>query len=366
MKFLLIPPINQSIYNFRGDLIREIQNKGFEVLATGPDKANMDEVLALGVRFFEAPMERGGTSFFRDLKYCLRLRKIMKTEKVDITLGYTLKPVIYGAIAAKLAGVKNINSMVTGAGYVFTSGTFKAKVLRVLLKFLLRIGFACSNNVIFQNSDDRDEFISSRLVKPDKCHVVNGSGVDLNKFAFKSYPEDITFFMCARLLVSKGVREFLQAARNIKSKYPHVKFALLGGFDNVPDSLKEEDIASYVRDGIVEKHAETHDVRPYFHNASIYVLPSYREGTPRTVLEAMAMARAVITTDTNGCRQTVVDGYNGFLIAPQNIKALEEKMEYFILHPDKIKEMGENSLKLCREKFDVVKVNQEMLRIMDI
>ena len=366
MKFLMVSPKNRTVYNFRGDLIKEIQKKGFEVVVTGPDMNDIEKIEELSVKFVEIPMNKTGTSLVNDLKYCIKLKRIIKAEKIDATLGYTVKPVVFGAIAARLAGVKNINSMVTGAGYLFVAKGFRVKILSYLVRIIYWFAFVCSKRVIFHNNDDKLEFCSKRLVKECKCSVVNGSGVDLQKFAPTAYPKTITFFMLARLLKSKGVLEYLQAAKNIKHRYPKIKFALLGSYDNTPDALSAELIEPYVEEGIIERYEESSDVRPYYINCSVYVLPSYREGVPRTILEAMAMARPIITTDTNGCRDTVIDGYNGILVPIKDAGALEEKMQYFIEHPDKIEEMGINSLTLCRQKFDVSKVNQNMLEIMGI
>ncbi len=367
MKFILISPKNRTVYNFRGDLIKEIINKGYDVIVTGPDKTDVDKIEALGARFVEIPMNKNGTSILGDVKYCKRLYKLFKTEKPDITLGYTVKPVVYGAIAAKLASVKNINSMVTGGGYTFTAKTFKARVLGFIVRFLYRIGFSKANNVIFQNPDDLDEFCNRKLVKRKKCHVVNGSGVNTAHFLPVEYPIQTTFFMLSRLLKSKGVAEYLEAARIVKEKYPETRFCLLGKYEtNMQDALSKDYVEQFIFDGIIERFEETSDVRPYYADCSVYVLPSYREGTPRTVLEAMAMGRPVITTDAVGCRQTVRDGKNGFLVPVGDSNKLAEAMIKFVENPELIKTMGEESVKYCCEKFDVNKVNSDMLKIMEL
>lgn len=367
MKFILISPKNRTVYNFRGDLIKEIINKGYQVIVTGPDKTDVDKIEALGASFVEIPMNKTGTSVLGDIKYCKRLYNLFKSEKPDITLGYTVKPVVYGAIASKLAGVKNINSMVTGGGYTFTAKTFKAKVLGFIVRFLYRIGFFVADNVIFQNSDDLDEFCNKKLIKRKKCSVVNGSGVNTAHFLPVEYPKQTTFFMLSRLLKSKGVAEYLEAAKIVKSQYPETRFCLLGKYEtNMQDALSKEYVEQFISDGIIERFEETSDVRPYYADCSVYVLPSYREGTPRTVLEAMAMGRAIITTDTNGCRDTVIDGNNGYLVPVGDSNKLAEAMIKFIDNPDLIVTLGEESVKYCYEKFDVNKVNSDMLDIMGL
>jgi glycosyltransferase involved in cell wall biosynthesis len=365
MKFILISPKNRTAWNFRGDLIREIIATGTEVIVTGPDLEGVEHILELGARFEQVPLRKNGTGILADLKYTWLMWRLMRKEKPDVTLGYTIKPVIYGAIAARLAGVQNINSMVTGGGYLFITKSFRAKALKLLATLLYRIGFLCAHKVIFQNLDDMEEFTLQRgLVPIYKARLVNGSGVNMEHFKPAPYPETITFFMLSRIMYNKGVKEYLEAARLVKLKHPHVRFILLGAVENIQDSMSASELQLYIDDQIVDYFEETPDVRPYYRQCSVYVLPSYREGTPRTVLEAMAMARPIITTNTQGCRDTVLSGLNGFLVPVKDINALAEKMEWFILNPQAIKKMGKESLKMCKEKYDVKKVNGEMMKWM--
>lgn len=367
MKFLLISPKNRTVYNFRGDLIKTIIAKGYEVLVTGPDRTDVEKIEALGARFIEIPMNKTGTSILGDLKYCKRLKTLMKAEKPDVTLGYTVKPVIYGAIAAHATKVKNINGMVTGGGYTFTAKTLKAKVLGLIVRTLYRFGFRRTDHIIFQNPDDLNEFCDRKLVKRAKCSVVNGSGVNMEHFAPAPFPETPSFFMLSRLLKSKGVGEYLDAAKHVKAEFPDAKFYLLGKYEtSMQDAIPKEDVEQYIADGIIERFEETSDVRPYYEKCSVYVLPSYREGTPRTVLEAMAMGRPIITTDTNGCRETVTDGKTGYLVPVGDSEALADRMKAFLRDPDLAARMGKESLALCKEKFEVGKVNADMLRILNI
>lgn len=367
MKFVLISPKNRTAYNFRGDLIREIIDAGYEVIVTGPDRTDVDKIKALGARFVEIPMNKTGTSVMGDLKYCKALTNLCKKEKPNVTLGYTVKPVIYGAIAAKRAGVKNINSLVTGGGYTFIATSIKARVLGIIVRTLYKVGFRKADHIIFQNPDDLKEFCERGLVNQQKCSSVNGSGVNLSQFEKAAFPENISFFMLSRLLKSKGVCEYLEAARTVKNQYPQTKFYILGKYETaMQDAVDREYVERFIADGIVERFEETSDVRPYYSMSSVYVLPSYREGTPRTVLEAMAMGRPIITTDTQGCRETVIDGKNGFLIPIKDSQAIADKMVWFINHPERLSEMGENSQQYVKEKFDVKKVNADMLKIMKI
>lgn len=363
MRVVIVSPKNRTVYNFRGDLIRKIIANGHEVIVTGPNTDNLEQIRELGAQFVEIPMNKNGINPFSDIAYLMKLRKLFKQEHPDVTFGYTVKPVIYGALAARLAGVKHKVSMVTGLGYSFTAQTTKAKILRLVVSVLYRIGFACADTVIFQNDDDRRQLLSLKLLKPSKTALVNGSGVDMTKFTVVDFPETITFFMLSRLLKSKGVAEYLTACEKVKKKYPDVRFALLGKYEyEMQDAVDKEYVERLVREGVIERYEETDDVRPYYADCSVYVLPSYREGTPRTVLEAMAMGRPIITTDAPGCRETVIDRENGFLIPVKDADALEEKMMFFIENPMAIVQMGKNSVKYCEDKFDVVKVNKDMCK----
>ena len=367
MKFLMISPKNRTVYNFRGDLIKKIISCGYEVVVTGPDLTDVEKITELGATFKEIKMNKTGTSVVGDLKYCYKLYKLIKSEKPDVTLGYTVKPVVYGAIASKLAGVKRVCGMVTGGGYTFTSKTLKAKVLGFIVRFLYRIGFACSDCIIFQNGDDLEEFCSKKLANKKKCNVVNGSGVNMEKFIPVPVPEKMVFFMLSRLLKSKGVVEYLKAADMVKKEYPDVEFKLLGKFEyEMQDAVDEAYVRDYIDRGIIELYPETNDVRPYFEQCSVYVLPSYREGTPRTVLEAMAMGRPIITTDANGCRETVKNGVNGYLVPVGDENALAEAMKKMIENPELVNKMAEESLKYCTEKFEVGKVNDDMCMYLGI
>ncbi len=364
MKIIIISPKNRTVYNFRGELIRELKKAGYTVIVTGPDQTDQDKITALGASFVEIPLNKNGLNPVEDIRYYQKMKRLIKQEKPDVTFGYTIKPNIYGALAAKAAGVKHIVSMVTGAGYLFSASTLKAKVLRMAAVILYRAGFAAADTVIFQNADDKAEFIGHRLLKEKKTRVVNGSGVNMQHFTPAPLPETPTFFMLARIMKSKGVLEYLKAAEMVKRSHPKAVFMLLGAFEEIQDSIKKEDIQRYIDAGIIEYHGETEDVRAFYRKSSVFVLPSYREGTPRTVLEAMAMKRPIITTDVPGCRGTVEDGETGFLVPKEDAGALAEKMIWFIEHTAQIEVMGEAAYRFCQDKFDVNKVNQDMLGIL--
>ena len=367
-KFILISPKNRSAYNFRGDLIKDIQAKGYDVVVTGPNCEGVDKIEALGAKFIEVPIDKNGTNPLADISYCLKLRKIMKQENVDALLGYTIKPVIYGSIAGWLAGVKNRTAMVTGAGYLFASKSMKAKLIRLVSFMLYRIGLGAAQKVIFQNIDDLNEFVANHLVKREKCHVVNGSGVNMNKYTPAPYPDKPSFFFLGRLVHSKGGLDFAKAAKIVKGQYPDARFMILGKLEkNLPDAIKPEELMPFVEDGTIELFPETDNVPQYYAMTSVFVLPTaYREGTPRVILEAMACARAIITTNTPGCKETVTEWENGFFTAIHNPEELAKKMKYFIEYPEKVSEFGQKSYNICKNKYKVSIINKRMMEIMNI
>lgn len=360
-RFALISPKNRTVYNFRGELLRAVAERGYEPVVTGPNTLEVERIEALGARFCEIPLQKDRISARSDVQYFLRLRRFFARERPEVVLAYTVKPVVYGAIAAKMARVPRIVVMITGAGYAFAAQSRRAAVLRHLIMTLYRVAFACADVVVFQNEDDRREFLDARLLTERKTRLVNGSGVDVHRFVPADQPSTPTFFMLARILRSKGIEEYLSAAKSVKGQFPHVRFMLLGALEGQADSLDESFLAPYIDDGTVEYYGETDDVASFFSQCSVFVLPSYREGTPRTVLEAMAMARPIITTDAPGCRQTVDDGVNGFLVPVRDAVALAERMRWFVQHPDAVDQMGSESRRLCVERFDVAQVNREMI-----
>jgi len=262
--------------------------------------------------------------------------------------------------------VKRCHSLVTGLGYAFGGDQWLQRRLADVVRLLSRVAFACNQRVFVQNPDDAEMFLERRLLSREKLTTVNGSGVDLKEFDVVPLPPGPTvFLLIARLLVEKGVLVFVEAARKLKRRYPDARFRLLGPFDSNPSSLKPEQIDTWVDEGIIDYLGETKDVRPFIADAHVFVLPSfYREGTPRSILEAMSMGRPIITTDAPGCRETVINGENGFLIPIKDSDKLADAMETFIRMPLQLIKASKNSRVLAEEKFDVHKVNQVMLRSM--
>ena len=295
-----------------------------------------------------------------DLKTIFQLWILMKKIKPNYFLGYTHKPVIYGNLAAWMAGVNKQFALITGLGYTFQSNILW---LNHLLQFLYRISMRKVEKVFFQNPDDESLFQNLGIIKTsdNKSVVVNGSGVDLKKFNTSPFPTKIQFLLIARLLGDKGVREYFKAAKAVREKRPDIKFGLVGWIDNHPDAISKQELDERIDAGDIFFYGRMDDVKPAISESSVYVLPSYREGTPRTVLEAMAMGRPIITTDAPGCKETVTDGINGYIVKVKSSQALVKAMFSFIEQPELIESMGNNSRKIAEDKYDVDKVNKHMM-----
>lgn len=370
--FLLVASFPDSLIKFRGPLLRALVAKGLNVHVAAPDLAGVPEIRSelevLGVTLHEIGLERTGLNPASDFFTMIGMWRLMRRIRADYVLGYTIKPVIYGSFAAWLANVPRRYALVTGLGYAFTGdASGKRGMLRKLIQRLYRFGLSRSHKVFFQNRDDEALFRQLRLLPPKiaSC-VVNGSGVDVAEYSLVPLPEQPSFLLIARLLGDKGVREYALAARKVKALYPNVVFRLVGWIDDNPDAIGQHELDDWVRAGTIELLGRLSDVRPAIAESSVYVLPSYREGTPRTVLEAMAMGRPVITTDAPGCRETVVDGDNGFLVPVKAVEELASVMVRFIENPELAGKMGLRSRLVAEAKYDVNQVNEFMLGEMGI
>lgn len=368
-KIVIISHYSPSLINFRGDLIRAMVELGHKVICLGPEAGFEQPLQELGADYRQIPLHRTGLNPLKDVKTLFSLRKVLKEIRPDIVFSYTVKPIVYGSIAAHMAGVRRMYALISGLGYVFIGQTFKQRLLTQIVAFLYRRGLKYNQVVFFQNPDDLHLFVSKSIVpKTVKPVLVNGSGVNIEKFAFappKLSP--VTFLLIARLIKDKGILEYVESARLLKQKYPAAKFQLLGPLDINPAAITQEQLERWTKEGIIEYLGKTNDVRPYIADASVFVLPSfYREGTPRSVLEAMSMGRPIITTDAPGCRETVIDGKNGFLVPVKDVDALKSAMEKFILEPDLISRMGKQSRVIAEEKYDVRKVNRAILQEMGL
>lgn len=357
-----------SLVNFRGPLLRALVANGHAVTACAP-AASPDvqaKLAAMDVSYRDVPLSRTGLNPVSDIKTFLVLFSLFRELKPDVLLSYTIKPVIYGSLAARLVGVHAIYSMITGLGYAFSSGHAERKWVTRIATFLYRFALNGNRRVFFQNPDDRDFFIRAKIIaRVDQAVLINGSGVDLQYFGCVPATESTpSFLLIARLIKDKGIIEYVEAARLVKCRYPAVQFRLLGPLDSNPNAISAAQISRWETEGAIIYLGEAADVRPAIADCAVYVLPSYAEGTPRTVLEAMSMGRAVITTDAPGCRETVIDGVNGILVPTRNAAALAQAMFDLIENPGLIEGMGKAGRSLAEEKFDVHKVNSVILSAM--
>ena len=366
MKILVISPKNKTVFNFRGDLIRDMIVQGHEVLVVGPNREYVDDIYALGVsKFIEVKLVKDNTSISGDLQYLKQLKQVMREHKPDLVFSYTIKPVIYGSIAAKSTKVPGTYAMVTGLGRVYASGGMKAKAVRMVTKLLYKRAFKACNRVIFQNRDDIDQLVAQGYLKREKTACVNGSGVNMERFIRTPLPEAPVFLMVSRIIREKGVLEYCLAAREVKKQYPNARFLLLGGFDSSIGALKPEDLQPYVEDGSIEFPGEVKDPVAFYQQASVFVLPSYyREGLPRTLLEALSCGRAIVTTDWPGCREPVEDGVNGFMVPVKDAQALTDRLLTLASDPQLRERMAEAAYASCKEKYEVGIINQQMRQIM--
>lgn len=375
MRFLLAANASGSLVNFRLDLILAMQGAGYDVHVVSPDivvgSYEYERLIALGVVPHSLSMSRSGINPFVDLIMLWSLFRLMLSIKPDIFMGYTIKPVIWGSLAAFLARVPGRYALITGLGYAFVdvenSGR-KRKLVRFFVERLYSFSLRFCSKIFFQNPDDERLFRDlGILIDSASTVVVKGSGVNLSYFYRAPLPRQVVFIMISRLLVDKGVREYAGAASLLKRRFPWVRFKLVGYLDDNPETVSQVELDSWVSSGVIDYLGRLSDVRPAIASASVFVLPTfYREGIPRTLLEALAMGRAIITTDMPGCRETVIDGVNGFLVSPRSVEALVAALEKLILRPELLINMSCASHQLAVDNFDVHKVNAVMLQEMGV
>lgn len=370
-RVLVLGAVSRSLVNFRGPLLQTLKARGHEVVAAAPNDELAQQVgktlNGWGIRFVTVELARGGTNPVSDWSSLQAIKKLLIAERPDCLIAYTIKPVIYGGVAARLVGGIRFFPMITGLGYAFTEGRgIKRFILRKIVTHLYRWGLKEPEKVIFQNPDDQALFEELKIVRRSgQSAQIHGSGVDREAFRQEPLPDKPVFLMVARLVADKGVREYIESARKVKLRFPEATFLLAGGLDPNPTGISKAEVDAWVGEGVIEYRGTVHPVQPILAECRYYVLPSYyREGTPRSVLEAMATGRPVITTDAPGCRETVEHGKNGLLVRPRDSDALASGMiDLLTRSNEEIESMAEEGLKLIRERFDVKKVNESLMSI---
>ena len=355
-----------TIANFRLELINELSELGAEVTVIGPSdndhKLEQHGLSILSSNIRKIHINRSSINIFKEAYSILMIYNAIKDEKPDILLNYTIKPMIYGSLMARMLGIGQIYSTVTGVGYLFSGAGALIGLLRLFILPFLRLAISFNSAVFFQNKDDLNLFKSLSILSNTNYQLVNGSGVNLDKFKqVADVDPEYDFLMVGRLLKSKGVQEFIEASAMLRRKYPNAKIALAGSVDKSKDSISDEELLKLIDMGDIIYLGHVPNVFSILVKAKVFVLPSYREGTPRSTLEAMAVGLPIITTDVPGCRETVEQGKNGLLVVAKSALKLFEAMEALLYNDDLIERMGQRSRSICEERFDVKSVNKKVI-----
>lgn len=342
-----------NIYNFRSGLIKYLQEQGHEIVAIAPPDEYVERLKTLGVSFIPLEMNAKGTNPVKDLLLMFKMVSVYRNAKLDVVLHYTVKPNIYGTLAAKICGIPTICN-VSGLGFLFIEKTIASYIGKKLYWF----AFHFPHKIFFQNNDDRQLFVENKLAKATKTEVLPGSGINLETYQpyYKKTGEEFVFLVLARVLYNKGIMEYAEAARQLKTKYPQrkISFNLVGFLEPDPKiGIPETQVKEWQNAGIINYLGHSDNVKIQIADADCMVLPSYREGTSRTLLESIAMAKPIVTTDAPGCRVVVEEGVNGYLCEPKSAESLRDAMDKILQKNEaKLWEMGKNSRRIAEQKFD--------------
>ena len=373
---IIVGTVASSILGFRANLIKALLEQQHSVYAFVSEYSQdeLNAIAALGATPITYESNRGGMNPLADAKATYALFKKIKEIAPDLVFSYFSKPVIFGTLAARFAKVPRVIGMLEGLGYAFTEQpeglSKKAKLIKSIQILLYKIALPQLDNIIFLNPDDPKDLLKTYNIKVKQVDILGGIGLDLDKYShqpIENIDSSINFLFIGRMLKEKGIHDFIVAAKIVKQSYPNVQFTVLGAIDSSnPGALQQSELDRLVSLNIINYPGQVDDVQKWIADSHVFVLPSYREGVPRSTQEAMAIGRAVITTDVPGCRETVVDGVNGFLVKKWNPQALAEKMIYFIEHPEEIKKMGYESYKIAQDKFDADKVNKRLIDMLGL
>ena len=375
-KIIIIGTVASSILGFRANLIKALLEQQHSVYAFVSEYSQdeLNAIAALGAIPITYELNRGGINPLADAKVTYVLSNKIKAINPDLVFSYFSKPVIFGTLAAKLAKVPRVIGMLEGLGYAFTEQpeglSKKAKLIKSIQILLYKIALPQLDKIIFLNPDDPKDLLESHNIKVKQVDILGGIGLDLDEYNYQpieTIDSPINFLFIGRMLKEKGIHDFISAAKIVKQIYPEIQFTVLGAIDSSnPGALQQSELDRLVSLNIINYPGQVDDVQKWITDSHVFVLPSYREGVPRSTQEAMAIGRAVITTDVPGCRETVVDGINGFLVEKWNPQALAEKMIYFIEHPEEIAIMGYESYKIAQDKFDAHKVNKRLIDMLGL
>ena len=376
MIIVLIGTVASSLYGFRADLIHALLKKGHQVYAftseyTADDLKKIESLGAIPITY---QLNRGGLNPLADIISTYKLSKKIREIKPDLVFSYFSKPVIFGTIAEKIEKIPKVIGMLEGLGYTFTQQPEglgkKIELIKNVQVLLYRVALPQLDQLIFLNPDDPKDLLEQYAIKVKNIQVLGGIGLNLKEYPYQpitNIQQPIDFLFIGRLLKEKGIHDFLAAAKLVKEKHPETQFTILGAIDpHNLGALKQSELDELIASNIINYPGHVNNVKDWIASSHVFVLPSYREGVPRSTQEAMAIGRPIITTDVPGCRETVVNGVNGFLVPKWNPEALAEKMIYFIEHPEQVKKMGDESYKMAIDKFDAEKVNQRLMNILGL
>lgn len=376
MKIVIIGTVASSFYGFRADLIRMLLKKGYQIYAFTSESTadDLKKIEKLGATPITYTLNRGGLNPLADMIATYQLAKKIKEINPDFVFSYFSKPVIFGTLAAKLAKAPRFVGMLEGLGYTFTEQpeglSKKTQLIKKIQVFLYKIALPQLDQIIFLNPDDPKDLLEKHSIHVKNVEVLGGIGLNLQDYPYQPLSNihlPLKFLFIGRLLKEKGIHEFVQAAKLVKKIYSDTEFTVLGAIDHHNlGALQQTELDSLISSNIIQYPGHVSNIKDWIADSHVFVLPSYREGVPRSTQEAMAIGRAVITTDVPGCRETVVDGLNGFLVPKWDPEALAKKMIYFIEHPEQVRLMGAESYKIAVEKFDAEKVNQRLINILGL
>lgn len=374
---IIISTVASSILGFRANLIKALLHRQYIVytFVSEYSQEDLNNIAALGAIPITYELNRGGMNPLSDARATYALSVKIKEIAPDLVFSYFSKPVIFGTLAAKLAKVPRVIGMLEGLGYAFTEQpeglSKKAQLIKSIQVLLYKIALPQLDKIIFLNPDDPKDLLETYHIKVKQVDILGGIGLDLDEYNYQpieTIDSPINFLFIGRMLKEKGIHDFISAAKIVKQSHPDVQFTVLGAIDPFnPGALQQSELDRLISLNVINYPGQVDDVQKWIADSHVFVLPSYyREGVPRSTQEAMAIGRAVITTDVPGCRETVVDGVNGFLVEKWNPQALAEKMIYFIEHPEEIKKMGYESYKIAQDKFDADKVNKRLINMLGL